>query len=80
MKPNHWATKFPEPDIHLKREKNGFSGKMTFFDGFHTGKIITINIKGTQHLLEKHQKSIIYFRLSPKNFNHKIWRILQEVN
>lgn len=79
MKPNHWASKFPEPKVRLKREKNGFSGKMTFFDGFHTGKIITVNIKGSQQFFENSRKSIISFRLSPKEYQHKIWGILQKV-
>ena len=79
MKPNHWAVKFSEPEIHFKRDQNGFSGKMTFFDGFHTGKIITVNILVNQHFFKKSQKSIIIFRLSPKSFQHKVWKKLQKI-
>ena len=32
MKPNHWAQKFPEPIIHLRKNTHGFYGTMTFFD------------------------------------------------
>lgn len=79
MKPNHWATKFPEPEVHLKRGKNGFSGKMTFFDGFHTGKTTTVNIQGSQQLFKNLKKSIISFRLPPKDYQHKIWKELKKI-
>lgn len=76
MKPNHWAEKFPEPIVKLKKNKNGFNGTMRFFDGFHTGKLITVNILGQQHFNRKLKKSIVVFRLSPKNYQHKIWESL----
>lgn len=79
MKPNHWAQKFPEPIIHLRTTKNGFYGTMTFFDGFHTGKVMKVNILGEQKFYKEHRKSIISFRLSPKKFQHKIWKTLTSI-
>ena len=52
---------------------------MTFFDGFHTGKVITVFIKGEQFFCEKYKKSMIIFRLSPQKKQHQIWRKLEEI-
>ena len=84
MKPNHWETKFPEPKIHLiknskKTLNDSFIGKMTFFDGFHTGKLITVNIIIEQYSSIEKEKTILLFRLSPKKYEHKIWKVLNEI-
>lgn len=79
MKPNHWAKKFPEPKVILKNHKNSFNGIMTFFDGFHTGKVITVNIQGDQHFFKDHKKSIVSFRLSPQNYNSEVWNSLNNI-
>ncbi|QOD59866.1 hypothetical protein H9I45_10950 [Polaribacter haliotis] len=82
MKPNHWAKEFPNPKVKFKKDKNSpnnFTGEMTFFDGFHTGKVITVHIKGEQFFCKKQQKNVTVFRLSPKNSKHKIWKTLQEI-
>ncbi len=80
MKPNHWAKEFPEPKIHLKKGGNNFHGYMTFFDGFHTGKVITVNIQGDQRLYQNERKSIITFRISPKEQSHPIWNQLKPIH
>ena len=79
MIPNHWAKKFPKPVVNFKKAENGFVGKMTFFDGFHTGKVISVHIKGQQHFSQKDNNSIITFRISPRNFSDDIWNSLNEV-
>ena len=79
MKPNHWAKEFPAPIIHLRKNKDGFYGTMVFFDGFHTGKLMMVNILGEQKFHKKYNKSIITFRLSPKKFKHKIWQSLTDI-
>lgn len=84
MKPNHWATEFPEPQlelIDLDVSKSGlqFKGIMTYFDGFHTGKVITVNILGNQILCKTTSKSIILFRLSPRDYSEPIWNTLNAI-
>ncbi|WP_299110146.1 hypothetical protein [uncultured Tenacibaculum sp.] len=79
MIPNHWATKFPAPKVNLKKGDNGFIGTMVLFDGFHTGKLININIQGEQQFSKQHKKSIVTFRLSPKDFHHEVWKNLNEI-
>lgn len=77
MKPNHWAQEFPDPIIVFEdSDSSTFKGEMTFFDGFHTGKVISVNILGNQAYCETSGKSIIVFRISPKDFNDSIWEEL----
>lgn len=84
MKPNHWASTFPRPNVLLESDSannnvNSSTGKMKFFDGFHTGKLTTLYIQGEQHFCSKHLKTIIIFRLSPKDFNHIVWGDLKKI-
>jgi len=84
MKPNHWATTFPRPTVVFipsseKDSTHSIIGKMKLFDGFHTGESITLNITIEQHFCELSQKSIILFRISPKNFEHAVWKELNAV-
>ncbi|WP_408041429.1 hypothetical protein [Tenacibaculum amylolyticum] len=79
MKPNHWATDFPEPQVMFHKKNDGFTGAMTFFDGFHTGKVITVNIKGEQYFDKSLKKSILIFRLSPKDYKNPIWNQLNDI-
>lgn len=81
MKPNHWAKDFPNPKVKFTKSKNSktnFTGEMTFFDGFHTGKVMTVLIKGEQSFCVKHQKNSIVFRVSPQHKKHHIWKTLEE--
>lgn len=80
MKPNHWATEFPKPKVSFKMKNGGgFTGNMIFFDGFHTGKITTVHIQGKQYFQPIQQKTIVSFKISPKNFNHSIWKTLNAI-
>lgn len=85
MKPNHWAKEFPEPDAEFfasEETENGmiFKGKMTFFDGFYTGKLITVYILGQQIHCETVAKSIIIFKISSKEYTEPIWDKLKIIN
>ena len=80
MKPNHWVKEFPEPKVTFKKSsKNKFTGKMIFFDGFHTGKVMIVNIQAEQHFCRKNKSNIIIFRISPKKFNNSIWKNLHQL-
>ncbi|CAM1369069.1 hypothetical protein [Tenacibaculum xiamenense] len=82
MIPNHWKTTFPRPNaLFLLRENSSekIIGKMRLFDGFHTGKMIDLNITVNQYFLQEDGKSILVFRISPKNFKHPIWELLRSI-
>ncbi|MDP5093433.1 MAG: hypothetical protein NWQ17_08975 [Polaribacter sp.] len=84
MKPNHWSADFPEPKVNFTRNKGqnsdiNFIGKMTFFDGFYTGKVIDVNLLIEQYFCKKQQETILIYRVSNKNFNEKVWQELNEI-
>jgi len=84
MKPNHWATTFPRPTALFisNPNKNGthaFIGKMKLFDGFYTGKSVTLNIKAQQYFSKKTNKAIVILRISPNGFEHSIWEKLNNI-
>lgn len=84
MKPNHWAQHFAEPVVHIVRASQsssviGYRGKMKYFDGFHTGKMITTNIMAEQVLCKETNRTLVIFRISPKNFEHPVWNDLHTV-
>lgn len=82
MKPNHWAKEFPEPKVKISETTNNklnFNFSMTFFDGFHTGKVMTVHVKTNQFFCETTQRTFITFYISPKNLNNKIWQSLEEI-
>ena len=84
MHPNHWAQEFPNPILELEALEipelgAQFKGNITIFDGFHTGKVININVLGYQTLCETTGKAVILFKLSPKEFDAPIWVELNAV-
>ncbi len=85
MHPNHWAKEFPAPKLVLKalemRDSDTaiIKGKLTFFDGFHTGKVMIVNILGNQTLCETTGRSVILFRISPKDYDEPIWNTLNAI-
>ena len=84
MHPNHWAQEFPDPTLvlnDLEVTKNGtkFKGQLTFFDGFHTGKVMSVNILGSQRLCETSGVSVVLFRMSPKAYDEGIWYELNAI-
>lgn len=82
MKPNHWSQTFAEPKIKVfEKNKNDtdFTFQMTFFDGFHTGKITTVNVKVTQIFCRITQRAFITFYISPQKQKDKIWKTLKKM-
>ncbi|MFK7833776.1 MAG: hypothetical protein AB8B52_10900 [Winogradskyella sp.] len=84
MKPNHWAQEFPDPelalsDLEVSESGTQFKGEMTFFDGFHTGKVITVKILGSQRLCKTSGKAFVIFKLSPKAYGQPIWKQLNAI-
>tara|TARA_R110002051_G_scaffold4124_1_gene21690 strand:- start:33777 stop:34283 length:507 start_codon:yes stop_codon:yes gene_type:complete len=68
MKPNHWATDFPKPILKLEnledsKDSTDFKSTLIFFDGFYTGKVITVNILASQTFCKDLGISVVVFRL-----------------
>jgi hypothetical protein len=80
MKPNHWATQFPEPKLVLQEQsKKKFVGTMKFFDGFHSGKMLNINVYIEQTYCKLKRRLVVIIRFSPQPLENSIWKKLNEV-
>ena len=70
----------PKTTVEItKTEAGHFIGKATIYDTFITRKPLVLNFDIEQTLCENNNKSIILFRLSPKEFNHNVWNNLNEI-
>jgi hypothetical protein len=56
-----------------------FKGSVKIFDRFATNKMITLNILIESNYCKKEKKTILLFKFSPKDFNHKVWKTLNEI-
>lgn len=84
MKPNYWATTFSEPNVlflttGVSAKGTSFKGKMKFFDGLHTGKLVAVNVDGDQFYDASLKSSMVVFYISPKNLGHPIWKDLKTI-
>ncbi len=61
--------------ISLKNTSNGYTGKVETLDGFFTKETINLNIA-----IEKQFEGEFWlFRLSPKEMEHPVWKVLKTV-
>lgn len=58
----------------------GFTGKMRVYDAFFTKDYMTLNIKVKEFFCPKTNKQIILCDISPKTFDHPVWKIFNDVN
>ncbi|QXP72549.1 hypothetical protein H0I31_02275 [Tenacibaculum sp. AHE15PA] len=56
-----------------------FKGYINTFDRFATNKLITLNVLIESNYCKKEKKTVILFKFSPKEFNHKVWKTLNEI-
>jgi hypothetical protein len=64
------------------KSKNGrtnFTGILKTYDAFTTKKIINLYVKIKSYYCEKTNTYIPLFKFSPKEFNHKFWESLNEI-
>ena len=70
----------PKTSVKISKNKSGvFIGKANIYDTFVTRKPLVLNFNIEQTQCEKNGTSILLFRLSPKNFTHKVWNDLREI-
>ena len=67
--------------IKIKRKKatTFYEGKVHTYDRFTTNKRFTLNVKIESNYCKKKQKTVILFTFSPKEFTHKVWETLNEI-
>jgi len=57
----------------------GFTGKMRVYDAFFTKDYMTLNIMVKESFCPKMNKQIIFCNISPKDFDHAVWKIFNDV-
>lgn len=62
-----------------KKGTTYFEGKVDTYDHFATQKRIILNVKIESHFCDKTKKTVIFFKFSPKEFTHKVWETLNEI-
>lgn len=66
-------------DGSLKEENSTSIGKIKVYDSFRTKKVITLNVMTNTHNCPEQQGTIIVFRFSPQDFDHRVWTQLKAV-
>ena len=66
-------------EIKRKKSTTFFEGKVATYDRFATNKRFTLNVKIERNYCKKSKKTVILFTFSPKEFTHKVWKTLDEV-
>jgi len=64
-----------------KRKKSTifFKGYVKTYDRFATNNLITLNVLIESSYCEKEKKTVILFKFSPKEFEHKVWKTLNVI-
>jgi hypothetical protein len=67
--------------IKTKKEKatTFFKGSVKIFDRFATNKMITLNVLIESYYCKKEERTVLFFKFSPKEFTHKTWETLKKV-
>jgi hypothetical protein len=61
------------------KTNEGFSGKIRTYDAFFSKNYITLNIKIKEDVCPESNKQIIFCNISPKDFEHEVWKIFDDV-
>ncbi|MFT4697577.1 MAG: hypothetical protein ACI9SJ_000705 [Flavobacteriaceae bacterium] len=61
------------------KTNDGFKGRMRVYDKFFSKEYIILNIQIKESYCTRAKKQIISCDISPKDFNHEIWNIFDEV-
>ena len=61
------------------KKKLCFKGKVDTYDHFATNKRIILNVLIESNYCKKTKRTVILFKFSPKDFNHKTWKMLEKI-
>lgn len=62
------------------KNSTDFIGKVQVYDAFFLQDRITLNMKVRSTYCEKTNKYLVLFHVSPKEYEHEIWKSLEEVS
>lgn len=61
------------------RAAMAFSGTIDIFDSFVTNEPMRLFVKAEKHYCKQSNKSVLFFRFSPKGQDHEIWDTLEKI-
>jgi len=76
---NNQYTSASVTKVKRKNSTTFFTGSVNIFDRFATNKRITLQVKIESHYCKKGKKTVLLFKFSPKEFEHKTWEMLEKV-
>ena len=59
---------------------SNYAGHIDIFDTFVTNEPMRLYVQSEQHYCEQKGKSVVYFRFSPKSYDHEIWDTLEHIH
>ena len=78
-KSDHRYTAAKVTITNKEKSTSYYKGYVKTFDRFATNKRITLNVLIESHYCKKKKRTILLFKFSPKEFNHKTWEMLEKV-
>jgi hypothetical protein len=69
----------PKSEISFQKEKSDFRGTLTFFDRFHTKKMITLYVLVKTFYCYEKETSTIVFKISSKPPDHPVWNDFNQI-
>lgn len=78
-KTNKHYTSASVSKVERKNTTTYFTATVKIFDRFATNKQIVLNVLIESQHCKKKKNTIILFKFSPKEFNHKTWEMLEKV-
>ncbi len=62
-----------------KKRITTFTGTLETYDAFTTKKVIELNVIIESHYCKQTNKYVPFFKISPKDLNHKVWKVLDKI-
>lgn len=66
-------------EIEALNKVSKFKGSIEIYDAFITNKVLKLNVLVEKHYCDKKKESVVFFRYSPKDFDHEIWKTLHNI-
>lgn len=65
--------------IKKRKSISFYEGKATIFDRFATNVKLILNVKIESYFCKQTHKTVLLFKFSPKEFQHKTWQMLNKI-
>lgn len=75
------SVELPHTTAEIRRDKSTstYIGTLDIYDAFVTQEKMSLHIQIEQYYCAEQQQDILWFKISPKTFEHEIWKTLGEL-